>query len=73
MNTGAPVKPINKETVTHSFNGATHHVHLFDKLPLDAVVAHQAKIVGFLLKTGSTPSELELPQIPRGVRDILRS
>jgi hypothetical protein len=73
MNTGTPTKPVTKETVTYSFGVAAQHIHIFDTLPLDAVLTHQSKMVGFLLKTGTALPDVELPPVPRGVKDILRS
>lgn len=73
MNTGTPTKPVTKETVTYSFGAATQHIHIFDKLPLDAVLSHQSKIVGFLLKTGTSLVDVELSPVPRSVKDLLRS
>lgn len=73
MNTGTPIQPVTKETVTHAFGAATQHIHIFDKLPMDAVVTQQAKVVGFQLKTGTALANVVLPAVPRGVKDFLRS
>lgn len=73
MNTGTPNKPVTKETITHSFGTAIQHMHVYEKLPVDDVLTHQAKVLGFLLKTGTRLEDVNLDPVPRGVKDILRS
>jgi hypothetical protein len=64
--------PPPQNTVTYSFGGATHHLHVFDKISPDVVLAHQSKVVGFFLKTGTILPKISLDPVPRVIKDQLR-
>lgn len=65
--------PAPIDTVTYSFGGATHHIHILAKMSPDLVLTHQAKTAGFFLKTGTPIAELVLDPVPRAAKDLLRS
>lgn len=72
LKTSDATAPSPVDTVTYSFDGATHHLHILDKISPDLLLMHQSKVVGFFLKTGSLLSEIELDPIPRAAKDSLR-
>ena len=72
MITGDVTIPETKDTITHAFGNAVQRIVIFDKLPIDEVLTHRSKMVGFLLATGTALTDITFDPVPREVKDILR-
>lgn len=65
--------PSPVETVTYSYGGGSHRIHLLAKMSPDLVLMQQAKLVAFFLKTGSAMKDIVIDPVPRKVKDLLRT
>jgi len=59
------------QTITNKFGGVVHHIHLAEP-SVDLVLVQQAKMLGFMLKTGTLLRDARLEPVPRSAKDVFR-